>query len=315
MSRALHAGWAVLALAIALLTLSPAKAESFYVEGEGGVPLAVTVAGPEDGPEILFLHGIGMGAQSFSEQLESDLAERFRMVAFDLRGHGMSGKPSVKDAYDNREVWAGDVERVIAATGLKRPIIVAWSYGTLVAADYLTLKGTDCVSGLVMISSVGGLLPQSPGSEPPDAAMLAQLQRYRELREIPAVDVQQAATEILAPMLYETGSEGPSAQWIARTRAFGILVPPYAQPYLRAHPADNAALIPDLQEVPLELFRGSKDFALSDADLAAFKQALPNAQVRIMEGAGHSMFAEQPAAFNAVIAAFVVKNWSIRNDR
>jgi len=315
MRLGIRAFWSILPLAAAAFVLSPARAETFYVEGHGGVPLAVSVAGPQEGPEILFLHGIGMGAESFSEQLDSQLTEKFRMVAFDLRGHSMSGKPSTKEAYDNREVWAGDVQRVIAATGLKRPIIVAWSYGTLVAADYLLLNGTDCVSGLVLISSVGGLVPQSPGSAPPDPALLEQLQRYRELREIPELDIQQEASEILAPMLFETTSEGPSEEWIARTKAFGILVPPYAQAFLRAHPADNAELIPALAGVPLKLFRGAKDFALSDADIAAFNHALPHAQIQIMEGAGHSMFAEQPAAFNTAIAAFVEKNWRITHDR
>lgn len=315
MRHAIRAVSTILFLAAAVFALRPASAETFYVEGYGGVPLAVTVAGPEDGPEILFLHGIGMGADSFSEQLDSDLAEKFRMVALDLRGHGMSGKPWVADAYATREVWAGDVQRVIAATGLKRPIIVAWSYGTLVAADYLLLNGSDCVSGLVLVSALGGLVSSVPPSDPPDEDILAQLQHYRALREIPELAVQQEATEILAPMLFETTADGPSAKWIASTNSLGILVPPYAQPYLRAHPNDNRALVASLAGTPLQVFHGSKDLGLRDADLAALKRAIPQAEIHTFEGAGHSLFAERPAAFNAAIAAFVEENWRIPTDR
>ena len=315
MRQAIRSVRSFLFLVAVVFVLSPAKAETFYVDGHGGVPLAVTEVGPETGPEILFLHGIGMGAASFSGQLDSELAEKFHMVAFDLRGHGMSGKPSTADAYANREVWAGDVQRVIAATGLKRPIIVAWSYGTLVAADYLSLNGPDSISGLVLISAFGGLVPPAVRSEPPDEAVMAQLQRYRTMREIPELAAQQEATDILAPMLFGRTAEGPSKQWIANTKALGILVPPYAQPHLRAHPNDNAALVKRLAATPLQMFHGSKDLGLSAADVAAFKQALPHADIRTFEGAGHSLFAERPVLFNAAIAAFVEANWRKPDDR
>ena len=315
MRRAIRSVCSVLVLVAVVFVLTPARAETFYVEGYGGVPLAVTEVGPKNGPEVLFLHGIGMGAESFSEQLGSELAEKFHMVAFDLRGHGMSGKPWAAEAYIDRDVWAGDVKRVIAATGLTRPIIVAWSYGTLVAADYLILNGTDRISGLVLVSALGGLVPPSVRSEPPDETITAQLQRYRALRKTPELSAQQEATDILAPMLFETTPQGPSAKWIARTNALGILVPPYAQPYLRAHPNDNVELAARLAETPVQAFHGSKDFAVVDADLAALKLALPHVKIRTFEGAGHSLFAEQPAVFNAAITAFVLENWRIRNDR
>ncbi len=307
--------FAVVALALSQLIIPVAHAETFYVEGHGGVPLAVTVEGPSDGPEILFLHGIGMGAESFSPQLHSELAKRYRMVAFDLRGHGMSGKPDDAEAYTSREVWAHDVKQVMAATGLKRPIVVAWSYGTLVSADYLFREGTEKVSGLVLVSALGGLVPQTAPAEAPDPQVMADMARYYELRQSVSLADQDAALKILAPLLYEVTEEGPSAEWQDRARILGLMVPPYAQPHLRLHPNANGDLLPQLRETPLLVVHGASDFAVNPADVSTLKKALPQAQVLTLHPGGHSPFAERPAAFNAALAAFTDEHWRISHDQ
>lgn len=309
-----------LSLAIGLLGLSQlfgglAHAETFYVEGHGGVPLAVTVEGPEDSPEVLFLHGIGMGAESFSNQLRSDLSKRYRMVAFDLRGHGMSGKPSEANAYISREVWAADVRKVIEATGLKKPIVVAWSYGTLVGADFLLAEGKDKVSGLIMVSALGGLVPQTARETPPDPKVMADLARYYELRKRAALADQDAAVDLLAPLLFEVTENGPSGEWKERARILSLMVPPYAQPYLREHPSNNANLLSQLDRTPLLVIYGASDFAVNPADISTLKEALPQTQVLKFDPGGHSPFAEQPSLFNAALAAFIDENWRIFYDQ
>lgn len=304
-----QAMWVAFWALLAPLVLSPLRAETFYVERHGGVPLAVTVAGPQGGPEILLLHGIGMGAESFSPQLESELSEHYRMVAFDLRGHGLSGKPWEAQSYTSKDAWAGDVARVIAATGLRRPVIMAWSYGTLVAADYIMAAGLEGISGLVLVSSLGGLDPPAPRAEAPDPEILAQLERSRKLLMSPRLGDQAEAYELLAPMLFEVTDEGPSEEWQQRTKMLAGLVPPYAQVQLRAHPADNAGLLPYMARLPLLVVNGAKDLALSAADLTAFRQAFNHAEIPTFADAGHSPLAEQPTAFNAVLADFVSSHW------
>lgn len=291
---------------VACMSASSAHSESYYVEGDGGVPLAVTVTGPEDGPEILFIHGIGMGAESFKPQLDSELADRYRMVAFDLRGHGMSGKPWNEKAYTDPAVWAEDVAAVIRATGLKKPILVGWSYGTLVAADYLREKGTDGISGLVMVGALGGFVPYVPPSIPPDPKIMAQLTRAGELRQIPVFDAQQEAVDIISPMV--VGSSA-SREWIDHAKTLGMMVPPYAQPLLRKHPMDNHDLVPLLRELPIYVMYGELDPSVPATMLSTLMEQLPNAMSRKFDKAGHSPFAEQPDAFSHDLACFVNVNW------
>ncbi len=59
-----------------------------------------------------------------------------RIVTFDIRGHGLSEKPSGPEHYADGRLWADDVAAVIEQTGLERPVLVAWSYGGYIVTDY-----------------------------------------------------------------------------------------------------------------------------------------------------------------------------------
>ena len=293
---------AAIVVVLPLLFNPSALAKSFYVEGEGGVPLAVTTTGNPDGPEILFLHGLSMGASSFSKQFESKLAEEFRIVAFDLRGHALSGKPSEASAYDKPEIWAKDVERVMKATGLERPILVGWSYGSLVAADYLRTFGTAKTSGLVMVGALGGFTPFFPPDGGFDPTVLTNITRMRELRGSPSFDSQREATEIFIPML----SEGQiDLEWEKKAQQLSMMVPPYVREPLQNHSTDNTDILEVLEMLPVMIIHGSEDPSVSQRGVAALRAAVPQLKVHTFEGVGHSPFATRPDEFNEVLASFV----------
>jgi pimeloyl-ACP methyl ester carboxylesterase len=63
----------------------------------GRVQLHVVETGTPRGRAILFLHGASQCWLQWSRQMESSLARTHRLVALDLRGHGLSDKPP--DAY------------------------------------------------------------------------------------------------------------------------------------------------------------------------------------------------------------------------
>jgi pimeloyl-ACP methyl ester carboxylesterase len=86
-------------------------------------------------------------------QVSSPLAERFRMVTFDNRGHGMSDKPLDPAAYAEPGLWADDVAAVIEQTHLERPVLVAWSYGGFIVADYLRAYGEAGIAGIDLVGA------------------------------------------------------------------------------------------------------------------------------------------------------------------
>jgi pimeloyl-ACP methyl ester carboxylesterase len=59
-------------------------------------------AGTPRGRPIVFLHGFSQCGLAWSRQLDSDLADDFRLVAIDLRGHDRSEKPREGDADSRR---------------------------------------------------------------------------------------------------------------------------------------------------------------------------------------------------------------------
>jgi pimeloyl-ACP methyl ester carboxylesterase len=61
--------------------------------GGGGLRLHVSEWGRADGPPILFFHGLSQNHFCWTRQYRSSLADEFRLVAYDLRGHGMSQRP------------------------------------------------------------------------------------------------------------------------------------------------------------------------------------------------------------------------------
>ena len=118
------------------------------VIGGGGTKLHVREWGRRDASPILFVHGWSQHHLAFRRQLESPLSNDFRLVALDLRGHGMSEMPTDLAAYTNGDIWAADIAAVIEQRGLKRPVIVAWSYGGYVVSDYLERHGDGNVAGV-----------------------------------------------------------------------------------------------------------------------------------------------------------------------
>jgi len=123
------------------------------VRGGGGLRLHVREWGPADGAPILFVHGLSQSHLCWDKQIESGLREEFRLVAFDLRGHGMSEAPLEPGHYTDARLWADDLAAIIDELRLERPVLVGWSYGPFVICDYVREYGQERVGA---IDFVGG---------------------------------------------------------------------------------------------------------------------------------------------------------------
>jgi pimeloyl-ACP methyl ester carboxylesterase len=121
------------------------------VRGDGGVPLWVRdLGGRSDRPPLLLHHGLA-SSQRIWDLMLPDLARRHRVVTFDARGHGGSGKPSTGYGFDH---LVADARAVIAACRLRRPVVIGHSWGAMVALE-LAARHPRSVSGAVLID--GGI--------------------------------------------------------------------------------------------------------------------------------------------------------------
>ncbi len=274
------------------------------VTSTDGVVLSVGETGPRDAPAVLFLHGIGQSQASWRRQLESPLAQRLRLVAMDLRGHGDSGKPSAPAAYQRACQWAEDVRAVREALGLERPVLVAWSFGGLVAMNYVRCEGAKSLAGIALVATAGGrLVPSTPGGATPPAT------GAREM-SLPDLRVNLAGAKTFAKLLT---ASAPDAAWEEEAVAALMRLPAYVRRAMGGEQfgpngeriATNEDLIPRLT-LPMLVVTGGKD-ALSNGEAlaAAYRARFPAARVLTYPESGHSPFAEVPERFNADLESFV----------
>ena len=125
--------------------------QSQRITGGGGAQLHVVEAGNARGRPIVFIHGFSQCRLAWSRQLNSALAEDHRLVAVDLRGHGLSDKPP--DGYGDSRLWADDIDAVIRTLRLEQPILCGWSYG-FPALDYIRHYGDDAIAGLQLVGAI-----------------------------------------------------------------------------------------------------------------------------------------------------------------
>jgi len=138
---------------------APVPAATHEILGGGGVKLHAREWGNPGGPALLFIHGWSQSDLCWLNQVRGELAETFRIVTFDLRGHGLSDKPAGPEHYADGQVWAGDVASVIGQTGLEQPVLVAWSYGGYIVADYLRAYGDTRIGGINLVDAAVILRP------------------------------------------------------------------------------------------------------------------------------------------------------------
>ena len=131
--------------------------ETHQVRGGDGLRLHVREWGGAESPPILFIHGWSQNYRCWQRQFDSPLADEFRLVALDLRGHGMSDMPLGPEHYTDARLWADDIAAIIEQLGLERPVLVGWSYGGFVMCDYVRAYGQDKISGINFLDAAVSL--------------------------------------------------------------------------------------------------------------------------------------------------------------
>jgi pimeloyl-ACP methyl ester carboxylesterase len=124
----------------------------------GEIRLAARVfdAPVRDTTTLVLHHGLASSQHIWDLMLPS-LTRRFRVVTFDARGHGRSGKPASGYGF-NRTV--ADTLAVIRASGARRPILVGHSWGAMVALE-VAASHPRAVAGAVLLD--GGVTRMRDG--------------------------------------------------------------------------------------------------------------------------------------------------------
>ena len=225
--------------------------------------------------------------------MNSELAEDFRLVAMDMRGHGLSDKP--REGYTDSRLWADDVNAAIQALSLDHPVLCGWSYGALVILDYLRHYGEDGISGLSFIGAITKL-----GSDQARSVLTPEF-----LSLVPGFFSRDAEESVhsLESLVRMCLVQEPSAEELYLMLGYNMSVPPYVRQGLLSRSLDNDDLLPKIRK-PVLITHGADDAVVKPAAVAQHMAGLPHAQIQIMANAGHASFWDDAATFNQRLREF-----------
>jgi pimeloyl-ACP methyl ester carboxylesterase len=240
----------------------------------------------------VFIHGYSQCHLSWRRQMDDPaLAAEFRMVAYDLRGHGSSDQPFERERYRDDKLWADDLAAVIAAAGLKRPTLVAWSYGGRVVADYVRSHGQDSIAAINYVAAI----------TKSDRAFWGPALKYTA-----AMSSNDLAVNVRASrrFVHACFAGRPAGEEMDITLAYTMAAAAKARALVMARTRDEGDVLEQLR-VPVLVTHGTMDRIILPAAGQYTAAQVPGARLSIYDGVGHSPFFEDPARFNRELAALV----------
>ena len=249
-------------------------------------PLHVRDVG--SGPAIVLLHAFPLSGRMWEAQLES-LSDRFRLVAPDLAGFGLSWAPEGTFSLAEQ---AHAVELTLDDLRVDEMVLVGLSMGGYVAFPLLERLG-DRVRGLV--------LANTRATADDEAAAAA---RHRLAAEVEADGVDVAAQELLPRLLgRSTTRDRPDIvdrvhAMILESREPGVAG---ALRAMAARPDSTAALA--RIACPVLVIGSEEDLIVTPDAARAMAARIRNARVEILRG-GHLSNLEAPDEFERALAGF-----------
>ncbi len=263
------------------------------VTGGGGLRLHVREWGNVEGPPILFLHGWSQNHLCWEKQYESTLAGEFRLVACDLRGHGMSEAPLEPEHYTDGTLWADDVAAIIDHLRLDRPVLVGWSYGAFVICDYVRAHGQGRVGAINFVEGAVRLGEAAFGT----LIGPAFLDHFVDATADDLPTNIRAMRSFVKACLVKPLSDDDLETAIC----WNVVVPARVRAGLGAREIDDDDVLRAL-EVPLLVTHGRADAVVLPAMAEHVLALYPAAEASWYEGVGHAPHLEQPERFNRELA-------------
>ena len=259
------------------------------IRGGDGIRLHVREWGPPGAPPILLIHGISQNHQCWARQYDSRLTDDFRVIAFDLRGHGMSEAPADPGSYADGRLWADDLAAVIDELSLHRPVLVGWSYGSFVIGDYLRAYGQDNVAALDFAGGAVRLGPSAFGS----LIGPGFLDHFADL----TADDLPASIRAVRGLVHAFAVDPLPANDLETILCASMVVPAATRGHLGARDLDYDDVLRSLR-VPLLVSHGQADTIVLPAMAQHVLDVCPTAEASWYDGVGHVPFLERPERFN-----------------
>jgi len=251
----------------------------------GGLSVAYEIAG--EGPPLVLLHGVLGDSRVWNRQL-ADLSDRFTVIAWDAPGAGRSSDPPEPFGMAD---WAGCLAGLMDVIGIDRAHILGLSWGGILAQEFYRRHPARTRSLILADTYAGwrGSLPESV---------------YRERLAAVMREVSMPASEFVPAWIPGLFSEAASEE--LREELASIMSDFHPVGYrvmIQTSDSDTRDLLPNIR-VPTLLVWGEEDQRAPLTVARQLRDAIPEARLVIIPGAGHVSNLEQPVLFNAAVRDF-----------
>jgi 3-oxoadipate enol-lactonase len=255
-----------------------------------GRKIAYELLGPESAPAVVLGHSLGASSDMWGYQLPP-LTARFKVLLYDLPGHGESDPPIGEESFDD---YAKDLVALLDYTGIRRATIVGLSIGGMIAQHFALLY-PERLQALVLCST---------GCQTNDAGRKIFGDRITQVKEGGI----------------ETQVEGSIGRWFTPdfVSSAPVTIDWVRQMYRKTSPAgfiNGCRAIQELDTLdrlasitaPTLLVPGELDPAFPVSISRAMQSQIKNAQLNVVTGAAHIANIERAHQFNEILIKFLAE--------
>lgn len=253
------------------------------------------------GEPVVFHHGWPLSSDDWDNQMLFFLAQGYRVIAHDRRGHGRSTQTHTGNDMDT---YAADMAELAAALDLRNAIHVGHSTGGGEVARYVARHGKGRVAKAVLISAIPPVMLKSernPGGTPIEvfdgyrAALAAnRAQFYLDVPSGPFYGFNRPGANVSQGLIRNWWRQG----MMGGAKAHYDCVKVFSE---TDHTEDLRQI-----DVPVLLMHGEDDQVVPIADSAHLGiKLLRRGLLKTYKGLPHGMFATHPEIINADLLAFM----------
>ena len=230
------------------------------------------------GPGVLLSHGFSQSSAIWRDQVEA-LSGNYRVMTWDMRGHGRSDYPNDLAAYSETHSVA-DMAAILDACGLATAVIGGHSLGGCTSLAF-HLAHPQRTAGLMLFGT-------GPGFKKDEARANWNTRANARADQFDAQGLEALSN---SPGTYSAGHRNATGL----TRAARGMLAQFDDSLIQS--------LPDIA-VPTMVLVGDGDEPFHAATCYMARK-IPNAQKVVIENAGHGANLDQPVAFNKAVLGFL----------
>lgn len=246
--------------------------------------------GPVGTPVIIFIHGFPLNKSMFNKQMEA-LKVNYRVIAYDIRGHGDS---DISDEDFTIDLFVSDLLNLMNALKIEKIILCGLSMGGYIALnaienfperfDALILSDTHCRAD----------------------SRVAKEKRSKVIESIKKNGIEKYADEIIknlfAPESFKSKNQEIDVAWEMTVKTYRQSLYNTLRALYKRN--DTCIRLPEIK-VPVSIMVGREDGITPPASRSWMHEKIKGSIIHIKSNAGHKSKVENPVEFNDQIMKFV----------